>query len=114
MGRLEGKVAFVTAAGGAIAGATARRFAAEGAAVACIDIVEENVNKTAQDINDAGGKAIAIVCDVTDEDAVAAATAKTKETFGPITVLMNAAAGSDKTGCEQAAKTLLAPASLRA
>ena len=35
MGRLDGKIAFVTAAGGAIAGATARLFGAEGAAVAC-------------------------------------------------------------------------------
>ena len=46
MGRLDGKVAFVTAAGGAIAGATARLFGAEGAAIACVDIVKENVEKT--------------------------------------------------------------------
>ena len=46
MGRLNNKVAFVTASGGAIAGATARLFGLEGAAVACIDIAEENVQKT--------------------------------------------------------------------
>jgi NAD(P)-dependent dehydrogenase (short-subunit alcohol dehydrogenase family) len=95
MGRLEGKVAFVTAAGGAIAGATARLFAAEGAAVACIDIVEENVKQTAADIEAAGGKAIAIVCDVTDEDAVKAAIDNTVAAFGKLNVVFNAAAFTD-------------------
>jgi NAD(P)-dependent dehydrogenase (short-subunit alcohol dehydrogenase family) len=95
MGRLEGKVAFVTAAGGAIAGATARLFAAEGAAVACVDIVEENVKQTAADIEAAGGKAIAIVCDVTDEDAVKAAIDETVSAFGKLNVVFNAAAFTD-------------------
>lgn len=95
MGRLEGKVAFVTAAGGAIAGATARLFAAEGAAVACVDIVEENVEKTATDIKAAGGKAFSIVCDVTDEDAVKAAIDETVSAFGKLNVVFNAAAFTD-------------------
>ena len=38
MGRLDGRVAFVTASGGAIAGATARLFGAEGAAV-CLSLI---------------------------------------------------------------------------
>ena len=95
MGRLKGKVAFVTAAGGAIAGATARLFAAEGAAVACVDIVEENVEKTATDIKAAGGKAIDIVCDVTDEDAVKTAIDETVSAFGKLNVVFNAAAFTD-------------------
>jgi NAD(P)-dependent dehydrogenase (short-subunit alcohol dehydrogenase family) len=96
MGRLDGKVAFVTAAGGAIAGATARLFGAEGAAVACVDIVQDNVEKTAADIKEAGGKAIAIVCDVTDDDAVKAAVDRTVAEFGKLNVLFNAAAYSEK------------------
>ena len=84
MRRLEGKVAFITASGGAIAGATARLFGAEGAAVCCVDIVEENVNQAATDINDASGKAIAITCDVTDDDAVRAAVEKTVAEFGKV------------------------------
>ena len=95
MGRLEGKVAFVTAAGGAIAGATARLFAAEGAAVACVEIVEANVKKTAADIKAAGGKAIDIVCDVTDEDAVKTAIDETVSAFGKLNVVFNAAAFTD-------------------
>lgn len=96
MGRLENKVAFITAAGGAIAGATARLFAAEGASVACIDIVQENVEKTAADIVEAGGQAIALVCDVTDDDAVQAAVDKSVAEFGKLNVLFNAAAYSEK------------------
>ena len=96
MGRLDGKVAFVTAAGGAIAGATARLFGAEGASVACVDIVEENVQRTAADINEAGGKAIALTCDVTDDDAVKAAVDRSVSGFGTIDVLVNAAAYSEQ------------------
>ena len=96
MRRLEGKVAFVTAAGGAIAGATARLFGAEGAAMACVDIAQENVEKTAADINQAGGRAIALVCDVTDDEAVKEAVEKTVAAFGKLNVLFNAAAYSEK------------------
>jgi len=95
MGLLDGKVAMVTAAGGNIAGATARLFAAEGARVACLDIAGEDVAKTAADIEEVGGKAIAIPCDVSDEDAVKDAIAETVSTFGTITTLFNAAAFSE-------------------
>ncbi len=96
MGMLDGKVAFVTAAGGALAGATARLFGAEGAAVACVDIVQENVEQTSADINEAGGRAIALVCDVTDDDAVKQAVEGTVAEYGKLNVLFNAAAYSEK------------------
>ena len=96
MGRLDGKVAFVTASGGAIAGATARLFGKEGAAVCCVDIIEENVKQTASDINAAGGNAMALKCDVTDDDAVKTAVKKTVTEFGKLNVCFNAAAYSEK------------------
>ena len=96
MGQIDEKVAFITAAGGAIAGATARLFAKEGAAVCCIDILEKNVLETANDINEAGGNAIALVCDVTDDEAVAKAVEKTVKEFGKLDVCFNAAAYSEK------------------
>jgi NAD(P)-dependent dehydrogenase (short-subunit alcohol dehydrogenase family) len=95
MGRLDGKIAFVTAAGGAIAGETARRFGAEGAMVACVDIVEETVKATAADIEAAGGLAIALVRDVSDENAVKDAIGQTVKAFGGLNVVFNAAAYSD-------------------
>mgnify|MGYP001269642657 FL=1 len=96
MGRLDGRVAFVTASGGAIAGATARLFGAEGAAVCCVDIVEKNVNQTAEDIKAGGGKALALTCDVTDDDAVKNAVEKCVTEFGKLNVCFNAAAYSEK------------------
>ena len=95
MGTLDGKAALVTAAGGGIAGAIARRFGAEGAAVCCVDVNEETVAKTVADIEAAGGKAIARVCNVADEAAVKACVDETATIFGKLDVVVNAAAASE-------------------
>ena len=68
MGRLDGKVALVTAAAGGIAGASARRFVAEGASVLVCDIDAEGAEKTAADIVAEGGTARAPHCDVADPE----------------------------------------------
>lgn len=95
MGMLEGKCAFVTAAGGGIAGAIARRFGSEGANVCCVDVNEETVTQTAIDIEAAGGKAIAKVCDVSNENAAKAAIEETATELGQLNVVVNAAAASE-------------------
>lgn len=97
MGQLEGKVAFVTAAGGGIAGAVARRFAAEGAAVYCVDIDEPAVTETVAAI--AGGDAVAKArrCDVTDETDVVDSLKDCVESFGGLDIVFNAAAASEPT-----------------
>jgi NAD(P)-dependent dehydrogenase (short-subunit alcohol dehydrogenase family) len=63
-GKMSGKVAFVTGAGAGIGRAAALAFAAEGAAVAVADRSEENVRETARVIVDAGRRAVALRCDV--------------------------------------------------
>jgi len=63
-GRLAGRVALVTGAGGEIGGAIAQRFAAEGAKVVIADINEANANATAEAVRKAGGAAVAQVTDV--------------------------------------------------
>lgn len=95
MDQLAGKVAFITAAGGGIAGATARRFAAEGAAVYCVDIDDDTVGRTAAAITDDGGRAMARHCDVTDEAEVVDALRACVAELGRLDIVLNAAAASE-------------------
>lgn len=75
--RLQAKVALVTGAGGGLGGATARRFAAEGASVLCSDLNLAKAEKTAADIEAAGGTALAFACDVADAAQCEAQVAET-------------------------------------
>ncbi|CAM5738843.1 SDR family oxidoreductase OS=Streptomyces tendae OX=1932 GN=GUR47_22440 PE=4 SV=1 [Streptomyces tendae] len=84
-----GQVAFVTGASSGMGLATARAFAEAGAAVALADINEDAVNAAAKQLTDDGHQAVALVCDVTDEDQVAAAVDRTVETFGRLDMAYN-------------------------
>ena len=72
MSQLEGKVALVTGAATGIGRASALALAGAGAAVCVSDINSAGVEQTAQRIIDAGGKAIAVTCDVTEAEDVRA------------------------------------------
>lgn len=85
-GRLEGRVALVTGAAQGIGAAIARRFADEGASVVVTDIKIEEGTQVAKEI---GERAIFVELDVSDEAAWANAVAKTAETFGNMSVLVN-------------------------
>jgi len=74
---LEGKSALVTGGASGIGRATALAFAREGARVAVADILEEAAQCTVTEIEAMGGQALAIACDVTDDDAVKAMIAAT-------------------------------------
>ena len=94
MMRFSNKVAWISGAGGYIGGTTARMLAAEGAAVAVCDINEACVEKTVSAIVGAGGKAVGIVCDITNSASVDAAVQKAVETFGRLDIMVHVAGGS--------------------
>jgi NAD(P)-dependent dehydrogenase (short-subunit alcohol dehydrogenase family) len=84
--------ALVTGAGGAIGTAVAQRLGRDGHAVAAVDINEVGARETCHHIQDAGGTALAIGCDLRDEAQIAAAFATTADEFGALDVLVNNAA----------------------
>ncbi len=92
--RLPNTVALVTGAGSGIGRATAVRFAGEGARVVCAGRTLAGVEETARLIDEAGGEALAVQCDVTAPAQVAHAVARAEEVFGPVDVLVNNAGGS--------------------
>ena len=90
--RLEGKVAIVTGAGQGIGRAYALRLAQEGARVAVAEIQAAKGEETAAAIRAAGGEALALPTDVSDEASADAMARATAERFGRIDVLINNAA----------------------
>src|SRR2546428_11942381 len=89
--RMRDKVALVTGAGSGIGRATALRLAAEGAWVACADSNQDAAAETATRIADAGGDALALVADVTDDGACARMVEAALARFGRLTTLVNSA-----------------------
>lgn len=89
MASLDGKVALITGAASGIGKVIAELYAKNGAAVAIADIHQQTADATAAEIKAAGGKAIGIAMDVTDEDAVNAGTDKTVDAFGKLDVLIS-------------------------
>lgn len=84
MRRHEGRVVFVTGGGSGIGKGACERLAEEGASVAVVDMRLESAEEVAASITEAGGSAIAIRCDVSDEQQVADAVSATVERFGAL------------------------------
>ncbi|RZA36103.1 MAG: 3-hydroxybutyrate dehydrogenase [Lysobacteraceae bacterium] len=86
---IEGKVAVVTGAASGIGKEIAHTLARSGAKVAIADLNLEGAQAVADEIILAGGKAVGVAMDVTDEDAVNAGIAKVVEQLGPVDILVS-------------------------
>jgi len=99
MGRLEGRVAIVTGSGRGIGKAIATRFAQEGAKVALVDRMRETVESAAEEIARQGGKAVALLADVSLSEDVDRFVREVTGTFGGIDVLVNNAGMGGSKNC---------------
>ena len=86
---MTGRIAIVTGAARGIGAATACRLAADGMAVAVLDLDEADCAGTVKEIENAGGKAIAVGADVSKTDQVNAAVERVAAELGEPTVLVN-------------------------
>jgi NAD(P)-dependent dehydrogenase (short-subunit alcohol dehydrogenase family) len=95
MTEIAGRVAVVTGGGSGIGKAVAHGLATEGAAVVVADIILGNAQAVAADIVAAGGRAIAVYCDVCERDSIRQMKTEANAAFGLVTLIVaNAGATS--------------------
>lgn len=88
-GQFAGQVAFVTGAGTGIGRAAALAFAREGASVAVVGLTPADNEETVRLVEQQGGQAVALTCDITEEQQVQDALAQTIATFGRLDYAFN-------------------------
>jgi NAD(P)-dependent dehydrogenase (short-subunit alcohol dehydrogenase family) len=93
---LSGQFAVVTGGGGVLCGAISRALGKAGVGVAVLDVLPDAAQRVADEIQAAGGEAIAVRCDVLDKSSVEAARDVVLDRFGRVDVLINGAGGNKR------------------
>ena len=93
---ISGQVAVITGAGGIICGVMAKEMAKKGVKVALLDLFVENAQKIADEINAAGGEAVAVKANVLDRESLEQARQAVLDRFGRVDILINGAGGNKK------------------
>ena len=91
MKRFEDRVLLVTGAASGIGRASAMRLAREGGRIVCVDVQQEGLETAVEEIRHLGGQALALVCDVSDPEAVRETVARAVSHFGRLNGLCNIA-----------------------
>jgi NAD(P)-dependent dehydrogenase (short-subunit alcohol dehydrogenase family) len=94
MADLTGKIAVITGGGGVLCGAMCRALAGKGAAVAVLDLSAEASGRIVDEIDAAGGRAIAVSADVLSKESLQQAAARIHDELGSIDILINGAGGN--------------------
>lgn len=89
MGLIDGKVAIVTGGGQGLGEGVSKNFAKEGAHVAILGRTFSKVERVAKEINESGGEAFPVLCDVTSRDNVDKAITEVVNKYGTIDILVN-------------------------
>lgn len=95
---LKDKVAVVTGGGGVLCGAFAKTLALQGCKVAVLDLNGSAAQKCADEINENGGHAIAVACNVLDLSSMEKAREEVNEKLGRCDILLNGAGGNNPKG----------------
>lgn len=95
---LKGRVAVVTGGGGVLCSGFSKTLAAQGAKVAVLDLNEAAAQAVADEINASGGTAMAVGCNVLDQNSMKEARDKIAEKFGTCDILLNGAGGNNPKG----------------
>src|SRR4051812_1075972 len=104
----KGKTAFITGASRGIGAAIALRLAREGANVVVVakSVTEDarlggTIHSVTQQVNEAGGKGLAVQCDIRDEEQIISAVQQAVSVFGGIDILVNNASAISLSNTEQ-------------
>lgn len=95
---LNGRVAVITGGGGVLCSGFAKDLAAQGMKVAVLDLNKAAADAVAEQINQTGGTAIGVGCNVLETESLQAARKVINETLGPCDLLLNGAGGNNPKG----------------